>query len=80
MSRGMKNLKKISIIDSLKKTYLANKGILAICLGMQMLLSHSSEFGNFNGLNLIDGSVKKIPGSENKIKKRKSKGLGINIM
>lgn len=77
---GMKNLNKISIIDSLKKAYLANKGILAICLGMQMLLTNSSEFGTFKGLNFIDGNVNKIPSSENKIKKRKIPHVGWNTI
>ena len=77
---GMKNLNKINIIDSLKKAYLANKGILAICLGMQMLLTNSSEFGIFKGLNFIDGNVNKIPSSENKIKKRKIPHVGWNTI
>ena len=77
---GMINLNKIGIINSLKKAYLANKGILAICLGMQMLLSQSSEFGNFQGLDFIKGSVNKIPGSEDKIKKRKIPHVGWNTI
>ena len=77
---GMKNLNKINIIESLKKAYLANKGILAICLGMQMLLTTSTEFGIFKGLNFIDGKVNKIPSSENKIKKRRIPHVGWNTI
>jgi len=41
----------------------AEKGIplLGICLGMQMLLDESEEFGNTKGLGLIPGKVVSIP-------------------
>ncbi len=34
--------------------------LLGICLGMQLLMDSSEEFGHFKGLSLIPGSVKKI--------------------
>ena len=37
------------------------KIIIGICLGMQLLMTTSEEFGKTEGLNLIHGSVKKIP-------------------
>ena len=51
-----KNLERII----LKYTNEHNKPFLGICLGMQLLLSKSSEFGNYKGLNLIPGNVKNI--------------------
>ena len=36
------------------------KPLLGICLGMQLLLSESSEFGKFSGLDLIKGKVENI--------------------
>ena len=36
------------------------KPILGICVGMQLLFTKSYEFGEHNGLNLIEGSVKAI--------------------
>lgn len=41
----------------------ANSGrpLLGICLGMQMLLSHSKEFGEHVGLGIIPGRVEPIP-------------------
>ena len=36
------------------------KPLLGICLGMQMLFEKSYEFGEYNGLGLIEGSVRPI--------------------
>ena len=58
---GMDNLKKLNLIDSIKDHAEKKKKMLGICLGMQLLLNKSEEFGNENGLGLIDGSVKKLP-------------------
>ena len=38
------------------------KPILGICLGMQLLFTKSYEFGEFDGLNLIEGSIRPISG------------------
>lgn len=37
-----------------------DKLLIGICLGMQMFFSESDEFGYSRGLNLINGSVKKL--------------------
>lgn len=58
--QGINNLKKnyldLAIIDYVNK----GKDLLGICLGMQLLMKFSSEFGNNKGLSLVNGSVKKI--------------------
>ena len=38
----------------------SGKPLLGICLGMQMLLERSFEFGEHEGLSLIEGSVRPI--------------------
>tara|TARA_Y100000590_G_scaffold459566_2_gene616980 strand:- start:1496 stop:2137 length:642 start_codon:yes stop_codon:yes gene_type:complete len=65
---GMENLK-LNKIDEAISNFL-NKGnyLLGICLGMQLLVSESNEFGNHKGLNLINGKVKQL---------EKDKGLKI---
>jgi len=60
-SHGMKNLDKYSLVDTLKEYAKTNKPILGICLGMQMLLEESQEFGITKGIGLIPGKVIKLP-------------------
>jgi imidazole glycerol-phosphate synthase subunit HisH len=44
--------------------HVANDGLLlGICVGMQMLATDSEEFGLHKGLNIIPGSVKRLPAS-----------------
>lgn len=57
---AMKNLEKHSLIDPLKLFVATNKPLLGICLGMQLLLQSSEEFGESKGLGFIEGKVKKL--------------------
>ena len=54
-------LKEKEIFSQIQSYAKSKKPILGICLGMQILFSKSYEFGETIGLNLIEGSVKKIP-------------------
>lgn len=54
---GMKGLKDRHLINSIVQFAKENKPILGICLGMQLLMSESEEFGLHKGLNLISGKV-----------------------
>jgi glutamine amidotransferase len=58
---GMNELMKRGFIDELKEVEKRSQKILGICLGMQMLFSFSEEIKYTEGLNLIEGSVKKLP-------------------
>ncbi|MDG6218099.1 MAG: imidazole glycerol phosphate synthase subunit HisH [Candidatus Thermoplasmatota archaeon] len=46
--------------DIIKEFNLANKPILGICLGMQILMTYGTEFGYYKGLGFIDGSVNRF--------------------
>jgi glutamine amidotransferase len=69
---AMKNLRKLDLIQPLQEFAASGKPFMGICLGMQLLFSRSEEFGEHEGLNLIDGNVVKFPmaneyGEKNKI-------------
>lgn len=57
-SAGMEGLKKTGLIDPFKEAAKNGKQILGICLGMQLLMDSSEEFGLHAGLGLIAGQVK----------------------
>ena len=56
-----KNLRKRNLDKILNEQVLVKKKpILGICVGMQMLATHSEENGIHEGLNWIEGRVKKL--------------------
>ena len=57
---GMKNLSKYSLNEVIHEFSELNRPILGICLGMQILMEGSTEFGYTKGLGLIKGQVDKI--------------------
>ena len=56
-SVGMKGLKERNLIEFLYLVADKKVPILGICLGMQLLMSNSHEFGLHQGLNFIKGRV-----------------------
>ena len=58
---GMKQLNKFNLIEKIKD-YSRNGGnLIGICLGMQLLLSVGTEYEECDGLNIIQGVIKKLP-------------------
>lgn len=64
---AMSNLKKNGLIDSIYKFADSGKHIMGVCLGMQLLMDKSEEFGAQQGLGLISGSCKIFPSSKMKV-------------
>lgn len=58
---GMLGLKELGFIEPIRKFASSGKPFLGICLGMQMMLDSSEEFGTHEGLGLIPGKVVAIP-------------------
>ncbi|MDH5763287.1 MAG: imidazole glycerol phosphate synthase subunit HisH [Nitrospinota bacterium] len=58
---GMASLKNKELIEPLKSFCQKGNPFLGICLGMQMMLDASDEFGHHQGLGLISGKVVPIP-------------------
>jgi glutamine amidotransferase len=61
---GMKKLVQNGLDQSILMAAQKQIPIMGICLGMQLLLDQSSEFGLTNGLGLIKGDVMPIPYKE----------------
>lgn len=64
-SAGMDGLKKAELIEPFKDAARKGKKILGICLGMQLLMETSEEFGLHQGLGLILGYVKLLKPKKN---------------
>lgn len=65
-SVGIDNLKKKNIDESIKQFVEKGNWILGICLGMQLLVTNSEEFGDNDGLDLIKGEVKRLKSTNKK--------------
>lgn len=60
-ANGMQALRDHRLDDLVREVAASGKPLLGICLGMQMLMETSEEFGETEGLGLIPGRVVGIP-------------------
>lgn len=60
---GMNALMGLGLISVIHELASRNVPLLGICLGMQLLLDESEEFGSTKGLGLIPGRVVPVPSS-----------------
>lgn len=56
-AQGMRGLRDRGLVEPLQAFAASGRPLLGICLGMQMLFSSSEEFGEHEGLGLIDGRI-----------------------
>ena len=63
----MASLRHLGIAEVLPTIITAGTPFLGICVGMQVLLSESEEFGPHSCLNIIQGTVRRLPESASKI-------------
>ena len=61
---AMEHLKENGMDEAIKNYANSGKSLLGICLGMQLLLESSDEFGEHKGLGLIPGIVRKFDTSK----------------
>lgn len=54
---AMEHLKQTGMLDAVKEFAQSGNPMIGICLGMQLLLDSSEEFGEHNGIGLIPGKV-----------------------
>lgn len=75
-SHGMTQLRKLGLDSVVREVSKKGVPLLGICLGMQMLLDESEEFGRANGLGLIPGRVVPIPSVDKEGKLQKIPHIG----
>lgn len=57
---AMKNLGDLKLSAAIQ-SFVVNRPLMGVCLGLQLLFSESDEFGTHEGLHLVKGHVKKLP-------------------
>lgn len=57
---AMEALGRLDLVSPLKDIAVSSKPLIGICLGMQLMMSESFEFGRHPGLGLISGTVQKL--------------------
>nr|NNM91403.1 imidazole glycerol phosphate synthase subunit HisH [Bacilli bacterium] len=64
---AMHALESSGFVEDLVQSAQAGKPILGICLGMQLLFAKSEEYGEHNGLALLEGVVTRLPNDHVKV-------------
>jgi glutamine amidotransferase len=75
-ANAMKTLKNLGLVEVLGELAQRKTPLLGICLGMQLLLEESEEFGLTTGLGLIPGRVISIPNQTISGEKQKIPHIG----
>ncbi len=57
---AMESLNKLNLVEIIQNICTSRKPVMAICLGMQLLMTESSEHGSYKGLNVVKGKVKRL--------------------
>jgi glutamine amidotransferase len=60
-AHGINNLNEYNLVSIIQEFVASGKLFIGICLGMQLLMEESEEFGTNKGLGLIKGKVIKFP-------------------
>ncbi|MDI6792198.1 MAG: imidazole glycerol phosphate synthase subunit HisH [bacterium] len=58
---AIKRLNQTGLDEVIRETIAEGKPFLGICLGMQLLFSRSYEYGEYEGLGIIEGTIDKFP-------------------
>lgn len=74
----MDNLKERGLLETVPEFIKTGKPFLGICLGLQLLFSHSEEFGKVPGLGIIPGKTVRFNFEENNDAKLKIPHMGWN--
>lgn len=77
---GMDQLARLGLVPVIRDVIDAGTPFLGICLGMQLLMSQSEEFGVHRGLHVIPGKVVRFPSETSAMKGLKIPHMGWNAV
>lgn len=75
---AMEHLEKLGLVGAIQNFIRSGKPFMGICLGMQLLMSRSEEFGVHEGLGIIEGAVVRFSGGNKDSRKIKVPQVGWN--
>ncbi len=75
---AMATLRRHGLVEALRETAASGRPLFGVCLGMQMLMTESHEFGRHEGLALIPGDVVRLQDAADGLRKLKVPQIGWN--
>src|SRR5690349_15114784 len=61
MPEAMRTLEATGLADAVRRSVADGKPLLGVCLGLQLLMSRGTEFGEHQGLGIFTGAVQRFP-------------------
>jgi glutamine amidotransferase len=75
---AMQNLKRLDLINPVQEIAASGKPLIGVCLGLQLFMTESYEFGQHKGLGLIEGPVVRFDNPIDSSRKLKVPQIGWN--
>lgn len=75
---AMETLTNLGLVECLQEVGASKKFLLGICLGMQLLMTESHEFGLHQGLGLIEGQVVRLQEEDSRQRRVRVPQVGWN--
>lgn len=75
---AMQALRRLDLIAPLREVAESGKPLVGICLGMQLMMEESEEFGRHEGLGLFEGRVVRLQGRDRDARALKVPQVGWN--
>lgn len=57
---AMNSMRQLGLADALQEYVADGRPLMGVCLGLQLLMTESEEFGDTKGLNIIPGTVRRF--------------------
>ncbi len=78
--QAMVELHKLDLVHFLQDYAADDRPLIGICLGMQLLMAYSEEFGHHEGLGIIPGAVRKFEDPDDAAEPLKVPQMGWNTI